>query len=200
MPSEGEKRSSGGRGTVERHPLDSLPSNSSSGSLQPPISYGLSPSGNARLQPIYRVLLFAGLAVFLIFLANALVASIGSALHKPEQWFMQCAPLAAFYALTCAALLLESSFFLRTIDQRSFRTLGLWFYPGWGRELSQGVGLGAGLMLVMVGILFAIGGGGYSGLGSRGTSGLLGILGAPGVMVPGPVFLEGCFPGHAFLP
>src|SRR5207302_5766258 len=135
MPSEGEKRSSGGRGTVERHPLDSSPSNSSSGSLQPPISYRQSPSGNDRLRPIYRVLLFAGLAVFLIFLANALVASIGSALHKPEQWFMQGAPLAAFYVLTCAALLLESSFFLRTIDQRSFRTLGLWFYPGWGREL-----------------------------------------------------------------
>src|SRR3989454_8790028 len=167
MPSEGEKRSSGGRGTVERHPLDSSPSNSSSGSLQPPISYRQSPSGNDRLRPIYRVLLFAGLAVFLIFLANALVASIGSALHKPEQWFMQGAPLAAFYALTCLALLLESSFFLRTIDQRSFRTLGLWFYPGWGRELSQGVGVGAGLMLVMEGILFAIGGAGWSG-GARG--------------------------------
>src|SRR5437879_9722940 len=99
MPSEGEKRSSGGRGTVERHPLDSSPGNSSSGSLQPPISYRQSPSGNDRLQPIYRVLLFAGLAVFLIFLASALVASIGWALHKPEQWVVHSAPLAAVCAL-----------------------------------------------------------------------------------------------------
>src|SRR2546422_4225802 len=96
---------------------------------------------------------------------------------------MQGAPLAAFYALTCAALLLESSFFLRTIDQRSFRTLGLWFYPGWGRELSQGVGLGAGLMLVMVGILFAIGGGGLLGVARGGTSALLRLLVAAGVVV-----------------
>ena len=183
---------------MERHPLDSSPSNSSSGSLQPPISYRQSPSGNDRLRPIYRVLLFAGLAVFLIFLANALVTSIGSALHKPEQWFMQGAPLAAFYALTCAALLLESSFFLRTIDQRSFRTLGLWFYPRWGRELSQGVGLGAGLMVLMVAILFAIGGVGYSGLASGGTRALLGILGAAGVMLLAAVFEEVAFRGYAF--
>src|SRR2546427_3089114 len=188
MPSEGEKRSSGGRGTVERHPLDSSPGNSSSGSLQPPISYRQSPSGNDRLRPIYRVLLFAGLAVFLISLANALVTSIGSALHKPEQWFMQGAPLAAFYALTCAALLLESSFFLRTIDQRSFRTLGLWFYPRWGRELSQGVGLGAGLMAVMVGILFAIGGGGFSGAARGGSSAPLGLPWAAGGVRPGAGF------------
>src|SRR3989442_1641195 len=118
MPSEGEKRNSGGRGTVERHPLDSSPSNSSSGSLQPPISYRQSPGGNDRLQPIYRVLLFAGLAVFLIFLANALVPSIGSAPHNPEQWSMPGAPPAAFYAWTRATRLQESCFFLRTIDRR----------------------------------------------------------------------------------
>src|SRR2546428_8971292 len=94
---------------------------------------------------------------------------------------MQGAPLAAFCALPCAALLLESSFFLRTIRQRSFRTLGLWFYPRWGRELSQGVGLGAGLMVLMVAILFAIGGGGYSGLAGGGTRAVLRNPGAAGV-------------------
>ncbi len=150
------------------------------------------------MRPIYRVLLFVGLAVILIFLAGTLVASVGSALHKPKQWLMEGAPLAAFYGLLCAALLLQSSFFLRTIDQRSFRTLGLWFYPGWGRELSRGVGLGVGLMVVIVAILVAMGEVGYSGPTSDGTRALLGILVTTGVMLLAAVFEEVAFRGYAF--
>lgn len=183
---------------MERHPLDSSPGNSSSGSAQPPISYRESLGGNDRLRPIYRVLLFAGPAVILYVLAGALVATVGAALHKPEQWLMEGAPLAAFYALMCAALLLESSFFLRTIDQRSFQALGLWFYSGWGRELSRGVGLGAGLMVLIVAILVAMREAGYSGLTNDGTRALFGILITAGVMLLAAVFEEVAFRGYAF--
>lgn len=68
-------------------------------------------------------------------------------------------------ALAATALLLSWGL-LATLDRRSFRVLGLWFYPTWARELLIGVGIGGALMVLVVGLQAAFGGVRYSGVGS----------------------------------
>lgn len=50
--------------------------------------------------------------------------------------------------------LLAAYIFFRLLDRRSFRTLGLWFYDGWGRELA--VGLAGGFVLLSVVVLLLL--------------------------------------------
>ena len=93
--------------------------------------------------PVFRVLQIASVT-----LATPLLGSTG-----PEQQgylglsfrvYSLCAALSA----GVAAYLL-----LRLLDHRSFRTLGLWFYEGWARELAGGMLGGFLLLSVVVGLL-----------------------------------------------
>ncbi len=59
------------------------------------------------------------------------------------------------YTLQNLAIVLQSWFFLSVLDRRSFRTLGLWTYEGWGRELAIGTALGIAMISVVVGIQVA---------------------------------------------
>jgi membrane protease YdiL (CAAX protease family) len=50
------------------------------------------------------------------------------------------------------------------VDREDIRTLGLWFYPGWGRELILGAGMGTGLLAATGAVLLACGAIRYGGL------------------------------------
>ena len=103
------------------------------------------------------------------------------------------ARLAYAYVLLDAAVLVESWLLLRALDRRSFRTIGLCFYPGWWKELARGMGLGAVLIGLVVAILFLLGAVRYAGLSE-----------APGALVPafeaeaGVLFLAAAFEELAF--
>jgi membrane protease YdiL (CAAX protease family) len=58
--------------------------------------------------------------------------------------------LAVLYVLMNGGLLALAWLFLRALDRRGFRALGLWFYAGWGRESLVGIGIGAGLVTTVV--------------------------------------------------
>lgn len=68
------------------------------------------------------------------------------------------------YLLSNAALLLVTALFIRVFDRRSFRTLGLWFYAGWGKEAAMGVFCGGALIAATVGGIVASGSAYYLGL------------------------------------
>ena len=50
-----------------------------------------------------------------------------------------------------AGCLLLTWMMLSIFDRRSFRTLGLWFYSGWWKELLSGIALGMSLITLVVG-------------------------------------------------
>src|SRR5574341_1349469 len=55
-------------------------------------------------------------------------------------------------------IMLVTAFFIRVFDRRSVRTLGLWFYPGWGREAALGICCGGALIAATVGGIVLSGG------------------------------------------
>lgn len=59
--------------------------------------------------------------------------------------------------ISAPATLLASYVFLRWFDLRSFRTLGLWFYDGWAKELVGGLLGGIFLITAVVLIFLALG-------------------------------------------
>ncbi len=164
----------------------------------PVLSQPESIGADAPLRPLFRALLFFGIGIVLVFLVGSLVAPFGAAQGRSHGWQVQGAPLAALYALTCAALLLETWLFTKALDQRSLRTLGLWFYAGWGRELAGGAGLGARLMLATVAVLVAARGVTYHGWNELSGAGLLSFAGTAGILALAAAFEEIAFRGYAF--
>ena len=169
----------------------SEPGNSEGEFARPPTLHRVFLGRDDRLRPIFRALLFFTFAL-------ALTVPLQLAVLKLGRGVPQGALLAALFALLNPVWLLLSWFFLRVFDQRSFRTLGLWFYPGWGRQLAGGLGIGAGLMSVIVAGLVATRGVAYQSPGSAGTYVLLGILGNGSLMVLAAVFEEIAFHGYGF--
>ncbi len=55
--------------------------------------------------------------------------------------------------LIAIVLLGLAALYILALDRRSPRTLGLWFYRGWGRELASGAAIGFLLMALTVGVL-----------------------------------------------
>ena len=111
-------------------------------------------SADLRLRPIWRALLFLPLFVLLaipLVIVSTLVAGPDRVQDNQEVGF-----IVQGVVLTVAPLL-AGWILLRLLDRRSFRTLGLWFYDGWGRELLWGLAGGLGLMSVLVGALVALG-------------------------------------------
>jgi len=104
----------------------------------------LGPDGRAR--PIIRVILFA---IGLYLVSGLASAAAGQWKRNAPLW----AQLAwqSFFLLVSGLLL--SWFFLRAFDGRGFRSLGLWPFPGWGKQLGIGLGLGVLLQLGVAGLL-----------------------------------------------
>ncbi len=114
------------------------------------------------LRPIWRAISFAGVA----YLTSGLVVRVFAILSGsvPGVASIPC------YATLCAVLLLETWMFLLLMDERSFRTLGLWFYAGWARETLGGIGIGLLLISAVVGPIAAAGAVRFTGWGEAGTS------------------------------
>jgi membrane protease YdiL (CAAX protease family) len=108
------------------------------------------------------------------------------------------AQLAVVYVLLDAAVLAQSWLFLRRFDRRSFRTLGLWFYEGWQRELARGAGIGAGLIGLAVAILIALRAVRYGGLTRAPDDLLPGLGAAAGILFLAATFEELAFRGYGF--
>jgi membrane protease YdiL (CAAX protease family) len=75
----------------------------------------------------------------------------GGAPLRREEGFLLQGVIASLAALGAASGL------LRWVDRRPFRSLGLWFYSGWRRELGTGLLLGFFLISVIVGLAAAFG-------------------------------------------
>jgi membrane protease YdiL (CAAX protease family) len=93
------------------------------------------------LRPFWRALLFLVAGFVVIALVQA-----GLRLVLPREssdWVLD-----AVYAGLNAGLLLLTWVFLKFVDRRSFRSLGLWPYPRWAAEFAGGFGFGAALMLL----------------------------------------------------
>jgi len=103
-----------------------------------------------RLRPTWRAVLFVPvLVVFLVAFSTAAFTLLGHArfLADAELGMM----LGAY--VTVLSTTLTTLLFLPLLDRRSYRTLGLWFYPGWGGELSVGLLGGVGLISAVVGLM-----------------------------------------------
>ncbi len=100
------------------------------------------------LLPIWRALGFGGVAYFSIGVVGALYVGLSGTVRG--------FPGVAYYSILTAVLLFESWIFIRVADQRTFRTLGLWFYPGWWREALGGIGVGLLIISIVVGVMAAL--------------------------------------------
>ncbi len=144
-----------------------------------------------RLRPIFRVLLFVLFGSLLLLASQLAVLRLGRGLTLGQQF-------AVAYVLVIPVLLAVTWFFIRAFDRRSFRTLGLWFYPRWGRELAAGVGIGAALQLFVGLALVTARGVSYHGITLGVKQALVGILATGGLLVLAAAFEEIAFRGYGF--
>jgi hypothetical protein len=93
------------------------------------------------LRPIWRALLFLLVAILVLVLVQVTLKRISPGKTSDLA-------LNVTYVVLNAGLLLLSWAFLKLLDRRSFRSLGLWPYGRWALELSGGFGLGVALMLL----------------------------------------------------
>lgn len=147
----------------------------------------LAPDG--RLRAFLRALLYFALAIVIAFLAGRAVRGLAGGLSAPVRG-------AIGYAVINVVLLLEAWFFFVVFDRRGFRALGLWFYPGWGKELLLGVGFGAGLISAVVGSLVLSGLVHYRGLAAGPGAAQFAIWG--GMLFLAAAFEEILTRGYAF--
>ncbi len=145
-----------------------------------------------RLRPIFRVLLFVLVGLLIVVPLQQAVLRFARGLPPGRLLF------AGIYALMISALLAVSWIFIWAFDRRSFRTLGLWFYPRWGRELAAGVGIGAALQLFVGLALVTARGVSYHGITVGVRHALVGILATGGLLVLVAAFEEVAFRGYGF--
>lgn len=107
-----------------------------------------------RLRPTWRALIFVPLFLLIAFAAATVITFIVG----PEMlWGNQEAQLFSSGLIMASSAAFAAYLLLLGLDRRSFRNLGLWFYPGWGRELTVGLAGGFGLISFTVGLLFVAG-------------------------------------------
>lgn len=141
------------------------------------------------VRPIWRAVLFMVLGLSVIFLTQGAARTLSAGLPRAVQ-----SALGA--GLVDAMLLLQTWFFLSVLDRRSFRTAGLWFYSGWGRELLLGAGAGAALIVLVAGSLVASGLIAYRGFSDGGAWSGIAAWGV--VLFLAAAFEEIAFRGYAF--
>lgn len=142
------------------------------------------------VRPIWRALFYLILGFVWVVLCQRVLR--GGAKGMPQGW-----RLAALYVLMDAGLLVLAWLFLRALDRRSFRTLGLWFYAGWGRESLVGLGIGTALVTTVVLGMALTQAVGYLGMNSA-TGLWLGTLRSAGFLLIAAAFEEIVFRGYLF--
>ena len=152
-------------------------------------------AADGRVRPAWRALVF-------VFGYGALVAlGFAGVIHfVGEEW-----PRADFEVgllangfIGLAAGCLASWVFIRAFDRRSFRTLGLWFYAGWGRELALGLLAGAGLLTLVVAPLVLAGRIEFTGAKLDLRTALRALAWALFLLVPNAANEEVLFRGYPF--
>jgi hypothetical protein len=165
--------------------------NAASPDWKSPRTWFLGADGVVR--PFWRFLIFVALALLVLQLSsNALRGLLGGQV-PPGQ-----VRLLVAYGVFNLVLLLAMWFMLAVFDRRSFRTLGLWFYAGWGRELLVGIGIGTGLLAAVVALLLAGTWLAYLGIASltSDTPQRIALIGA--MLFLAAAFEEILFRGYAF--
>lgn len=154
-----------------------------------------------RLRPIWRALLYLVAAVMVMLLAGILAGGFAALLSPaaaeklaarellPRWW------LALQYALWNAGLVVLAWLFLRALDGRDWRSLGLWFYPGWLREAALGLALGAALIGAMAAALAA---GGWVVFAARAAPHAEPLLATTAMLLVAATFEELLLRGYAF--
>ena len=87
---------------------------------------------------------------------------------------------------------------LRVLDNRSFRTLGLWTFRGWAKELALGVAFGAGLNTLIVLALMSAGSIEFRWAGVGFGEATLGLLWGLLILSPASAGEETLFRGYLF--
>lgn len=107
-------------------------------------------SSDGRVRPTWRAILFVPLFVILAFPIVFVTAAVlgPDAVTREITLQMLVQGIAMLAGSLGAAWIL-----LRVLDHRHFRSVGLWFFPGWGRDLLLGLALGAGMNSVVVVVL-----------------------------------------------
>jgi membrane protease YdiL (CAAX protease family) len=142
------------------------------------------------IHPVLRVLLFIAVGFLLLLVVNSVAPGAAPGMPRETR-----SPL--WYVLATSGLLLESWLFLRAFHGRSYRALGIWFYPGWGRELAAGAAIGAGLLIAVVAALAATRAVIYRGPAGDAHA-LPGLLLLGGWMLLAAAFEEILFRGYVF--
>ena len=152
-------------------------------------------AADRRLRPTWRAVLFVPVFVALVFgFSTAAFTLLGHGRFQadPELGLM----LSAYVTVLSAAL--TTLVFLPLLDRRSYRTLGLWFYPGWGREFSLGLAGGVVLISAVVGLMALFGQVEFR-AGSLDAPAMLGALAwYVLLLLPAATFEELVFRGYPF--
>ncbi|MFQ5778138.1 MAG: lysostaphin resistance A-like protein [Terriglobia bacterium] len=131
-------------------------------------------------------------------LAVGLLAPLGFLLGAPNPSDGIGAKFMVFGVAGAVAAALAAYFLLRWVDRQSFRTLGLWFYESWGRELGLGLAGGLVMLTVVVALLWALGLVAFR-PGTLGVPGMLrGAVLYLLVFLPAAAFEELLFRGYPF--
>lgn len=143
----------------------------------------------------WRALLFLPVcaALLVVFFAAFILPGGGELLAGRLEVALLVEGIAAALSAGLAAFLL-----LRVADRRSFRTLGLWFYSGWGRQLAVGVAGGFGLISVVVGLLVLAGQVEFTAVRLDAVGALRGFGWALLLFLPAAAFEELLFRGYPF--
>jgi len=151
-------------------------------------------ASDGRLRPGLRALLFlptyAALLAAVFFVLRPFIPRGGSGFGE-TLLMAQGVLLVPLTALTAWLL-------LRLADRRSFRNLGFWFYGGWGKELALGLGGGAAMISVVVGVTAAFGGAEWHLREVDPMVLLRGFIWAVALFVPAATFEELLFRGYPF--
>jgi membrane protease YdiL (CAAX protease family) len=118
------------------------------------------------VRPLWRSALFVSLGAALYVLMVPLLYGATRAWPRELSWPLRSG------VLTVAFLLL-TWLLLAVLDRRRFRTLGLWFYGGWGGEFAKGLAIGLALMGSVVLALVAAGAVTYHAFAPEQFSGVL---------------------------
>lgn len=150
---------------------------------------------DGRLRPGWRAFTFVPLYLLLLIVFSiAAGAIIGhDTLHRNLELTLGVGGVASLLAALLAAKLC-----LRFLDRRDFRTLGLWFYPGWAWQLAGGLAAGLVLISLVVGGQWLSGGVRFVALAASGPVLLGAALWNLVVLLPAAAGEELVFRGYPF--
>ncbi len=126
----------------------------------PPLTRRAVGSARGMLHPFLRAVIFAAGA----FVLTSFLTALFLGLFRLSPYTYQGWPIFLLYLLLDLMLLALSWLCLELFDRREFAALGLWFYPGWGRETAWGVVGSAALITVIVAAMVAARGLSYAGI------------------------------------